>query len=100
MNRIIQHSVRLKCSTVEAFEMFMVYEYVKIWLAQVADVEPRMGGKCELFWNPEDKVVYVCGMCNDKGEPQCGKQCQEKALGLVTSKNKVGQVVQKSREPA
>jgi Fe-S-cluster-containing hydrogenase component 2 len=35
--------------------------------------------------HPETKVVYVCDLCKDKGEPQCIKWCPEEALTLVTS---------------
>lgn len=40
----------------EGFEVFGVNEHVERWLAQVADVEPRAGGKHGLFWNPKDKI--------------------------------------------
>jgi len=35
--------------------MFTLNKHLEIWLTQVADVEPKVGGKYELFWNPEDK---------------------------------------------
>jgi uncharacterized protein YndB with AHSA1/START domain len=35
--------------------MFTVNEHLEKWLAKVADVEPKMGGKFELFWNPKDR---------------------------------------------
>ncbi len=55
MNKILYHVVRLHCNTNFAFEMFTKNEYLQKWLTQSADVEPRIGGKYELFWNPEDK---------------------------------------------
>jgi uncharacterized protein YndB with AHSA1/START domain len=36
----------LKCS---------LNEHIEKWLAQMANVEPRVGGKYELVWNPDDK---------------------------------------------
>jgi Fe-S-cluster-containing hydrogenase component 2 len=35
--------------------------------------------------HPGKKVVYVCDLCKEKGEPQCIKWCPEEALELVTS---------------
>jgi Fe-S-cluster-containing hydrogenase component 2 len=38
-----------------------------------------------IMLHPDDKVVYVCDLCKEKGEPQCIKWCPEEALDLVTS---------------
>jgi uncharacterized protein YndB with AHSA1/START domain len=35
--------------------MFTVNEYVQSWLAPLAEIEPRVGGKYELFWDLDDK---------------------------------------------
>jgi Fe-S-cluster-containing hydrogenase component 2 len=35
--------------------------------------------------HPENKVVYVCDLCKEKGEPQCVKWCPEEALEETTS---------------
>lgn len=35
--------------------------------------------------HPETKIVHVCDLCKEKGEPQCIKWCPEEALELVTS---------------
>jgi len=45
----------LRCNANLAFEMFTKNDYLQKWLTINADVEPRVGGKYELFWNPEDK---------------------------------------------
>ncbi len=55
MDKIIYRSVRLKCNPAKAFEMFTVNKHLEKWLTQIADVEAKVGGKYELFWNPEDK---------------------------------------------
>ena len=55
MDRIIYQSTSLKCDPQKAFEMFTVNKHLENWLTQVADVEPKVGGKYELFWNPQDK---------------------------------------------
>jgi len=35
--------------------MFTVNDHLENWLTMMADVEPKVGGKYELFWNPQDK---------------------------------------------
>jgi uncharacterized protein YndB with AHSA1/START domain len=63
MDKILYHSVKLKCDLARAFEMFTVNQHLEKWFAQVADVEMIVGGKYELFWNPEDKEndsTYGC----------------------------------------
>ena len=55
MDKIIYHSTSLKCDTQKAFEMFTLNKHLEKWLTQVADVEPKVGGRYELFWNPKDK---------------------------------------------
>jgi uncharacterized protein YndB with AHSA1/START domain len=55
MNRIIHHSVKLDCDSRRAFEMFTDNRLLETWLAQAADVEPRPGGRYELFWDPADR---------------------------------------------
>ncbi len=55
MDKVIYCSVKLKCDPERAFEMFSVNEHLEKWLTQLAEVEAKVGGKYELFWNPEDK---------------------------------------------
>ena len=55
MDKILHHSVRLCCDAVEAFKMFTNNKHLQSWLCVLANVEPIVGGKYELFWNPEDK---------------------------------------------
>ncbi len=38
-----------------------------------------------IMLHPESKVVYICDLCKEKGEPQCIKWCPEEALTTVTS---------------
>ncbi len=49
MNKIINISARLRCEPKKAFEMFTVNELLESWLTVRADVEPKVGGKYELF---------------------------------------------------
>jgi hypothetical protein len=55
LNRIIYHSIRLKCDSKKAFAMFTINRHLEKWLTQIADVEPKVGGKYELFWNLENR---------------------------------------------
>lgn len=55
MNKILNLSVRLRCDTGRAFSMFTVNEMLQSWLTVIADVEPRVGGKYELFWDRGDR---------------------------------------------
>ena len=55
MDKIIYQSIILKYSPRRAFEQFTANKNLERWLTQVADVEPKVGGKYELFWNPDDK---------------------------------------------
>lgn len=55
MDKIVTHSIILKCSLHKAFEMFTVNELIESWLTNLAEVEPFVGGKYELFWEPDDR---------------------------------------------
>jgi hypothetical protein len=54
MDKIIHQAVKLPCEAARAFEMFTVNGELENWLTVKADVEARVGGKYELFWNPEE----------------------------------------------
>lgn len=55
MDKIIYHVINIKCDQKKAFEMFTANKHLEKWLTTKADVEPKVGGKYELFWNPEDR---------------------------------------------
>ncbi|MFX1514459.1 MAG: SRPBCC domain-containing protein [Promethearchaeota archaeon] len=55
MDKILHHFIRLNCDTKRAFEMFTVNRFLEMWLTTEANVEPVVGGKYELYWNPTDK---------------------------------------------
>jgi len=55
MDKILRCSVQLRCNTHRAFEMFTVNELLESWLVTLAEVEPMVGGKYELFWEPHDR---------------------------------------------
>jgi uncharacterized protein YndB with AHSA1/START domain len=54
MDKVIHQTVKLPCDAARAFEMFTVNGELEKWLTVKADVEPRVGGKYELFWNPAE----------------------------------------------
>jgi hypothetical protein len=54
-----------------AFELFTVNEDVQSWLAPLADIEPREGGKYELFWdleNREENSTLGCKLTAIEGD--------------------------------
>lgn len=53
---VILRSATLPCPPEEAFRWFTERERLEAWLAPAATVEPRVGGRYELFWNPEDRA--------------------------------------------
>lgn len=55
MDRIIYQRANLMCDVKRAFEMLTANELLQSWLAPAADIEPREGGKYELFWEPENR---------------------------------------------
>ncbi|MBU2513431.1 SRPBCC domain-containing protein [bacterium] len=55
MDKIIHKTVQLQCDPHKAFEKFTVNHQLESWLCRVAEVEPEVGGKYELFWVPEDR---------------------------------------------
>jgi uncharacterized protein YndB with AHSA1/START domain len=52
MSTIIHLKKDLACNPAEAFGRFVRPDG---WLCQVAEVEPWVGGKYELFWDPADR---------------------------------------------
>lgn len=55
MDKIIHSKIKLTCSQQQSFEMFTKSSKVQTWLAEIADIEPHVGGKYELFWDAENK---------------------------------------------
>jgi len=54
MGKIIVQSARLHCPVERAFAMFTENEHLQAWLTRCADIEPIVGGRYELFWDPDD----------------------------------------------
>ncbi|MHA2181402.1 MAG: SRPBCC family protein [Promethearchaeota archaeon] len=55
MENIIQLKVELACDINTAFNMFTQNRLLESWLTAKAEVEPKVGGKFELFWVPENR---------------------------------------------
>ncbi len=55
MDKIIRQTTRLFCNPHQAFEMFTANASLQSWLTELAEVEPVVGGKYELFWHPSDR---------------------------------------------
>lgn len=55
MNRILNYSMAVNAKAHAVFEMLIQNRKLESWLTVEADVEPRVGGKFELFWNPEER---------------------------------------------
>lgn len=54
-DKVIHLKARVNCGTRCAFEMFTVKRRLESWLTAEANVDLRIGGSYELFWQPEDK---------------------------------------------
>ena len=48
---LIHATAVLKCSPAEAFRHFTDSALLSTWLADRAEVDPKIGGKYEIFWN-------------------------------------------------
>jgi uncharacterized protein YndB with AHSA1/START domain len=68
VDKILHHSVRLNCDCQKAFEYFTDNVLLASWLVRPfdgshADIEPRVGGKYEIFWKKgclEDDSTFGC----------------------------------------
>ena len=55
MQKIIQIEIELNCNVSQAFDFFTVNEKLESWLPEKAEIEPKVGGKYELFWDPQNR---------------------------------------------
>jgi len=55
MENIIQLRIEIDCNINTAFDMFTHNKLLENWLTVKAEVEPNIGGKYELFWEPENR---------------------------------------------
>lgn len=69
MGRIISISVEINCNPERAFEMFSENELLESWICDRADVDAKVGGKYELFWNPPPENAGTVGCKATAVEP-------------------------------
>ena len=55
MENIILIKEEIDCDRETAFNMFTKNELLENWLTVKAEVDPKVGGKYELFWVPENR---------------------------------------------
>ena len=72
MENIILIKEEIDCDRETAFNMFTKNDLLERWLTEKADVDPKVGGKYELFWVPENREsnstigCKITGMDRDK----------------------------------
>ncbi len=57
MQKIIQLEIKLNCDVSQAFKFFTINEKLESWLPEKAEVEPKIGGKYELFFDPPNREI-------------------------------------------
>jgi uncharacterized protein YndB with AHSA1/START domain len=57
----------IDCSIKVAFKYFTVNELLENWLTEKADINPKQGGKYELFWDPNNKEINSTRGCKITG---------------------------------
>jgi uncharacterized protein YndB with AHSA1/START domain len=57
MQKIIQIRMELECDINHAFDLFTVNELLESWLPEKAEVGSKVGGKYELFWDPQNREI-------------------------------------------
>ena len=67
MEKIIQIRDIIDCDISTAFSFFSVNSLLEKWLPEKADVEPKIGGKYELFWDPANKDINSTLGCKITG---------------------------------
>jgi len=72
MEKIILIKEEIDCNISTAFNFFTKNEFLENWLTEKADVNPKQGGKYELFWEPKNREINstigckITGIENDK----------------------------------
>lgn len=56
-DRVVRVTAVVPVSPTRAFAYFTRADLLTTWLTAAAEVEPEVGGKYELFWNPRDREV-------------------------------------------
>ena len=67
MENIILIKEELDCDISTAFNLFTVNELLEGWLTDKAEVDPKVGGNYELFWEPENREINSTIGCKITG---------------------------------
>lgn len=67
MEKIILIKEELECDIRLAFNMFTDSKSLEKWLTEKAEVDPKVGGKFELYWEPENKEINSTIGCRITG---------------------------------
>ncbi|MCK4384250.1 MAG: SRPBCC domain-containing protein, partial [Candidatus Lokiarchaeota archaeon] len=67
MENIIHITIELECEVQKVFNLFTVNESLENWLTQKADIDLKLGGKYELFWDPTNKEINSTIGCKITG---------------------------------
>ena len=67
MENIIKIKEEIECDISTAFKMFTTNKSLESWLTDEADVDPKLGGKYELFWDPNNKNINSTIGCKITG---------------------------------
>lgn len=70
MENIIQITVEIESDVKQAFRMFTVNELLENWLTEKAEVEPKVEGKYELYWDPDNREINSTIGCTITGFEQ------------------------------
>ena len=67
MEKIIQIKIEINCDIHRAFDLFTIDTLLESWLTKKAEVTLEVGGKYELFWEPENRDVNSTIGCTITG---------------------------------
>ncbi|MBA7677656.1 hypothetical protein ES703_85916 [subsurface metagenome] len=67
MENIILIKEEIDCDISTAFKMFTTNKLLESWLTEEADVDPKLEGKYELFWDPNNKNINSTIGCKITG---------------------------------
>ena len=67
MENLIQIKIEIDCDFHRAFDLFTIDTLLESWLTEKAEVELEVGGKYELFWDPENRDINSTIGCKITG---------------------------------
>ena len=67
MESIIQIKIEIDCDIHRGFNLFTIDSLLESWLTKKAEVQLEVGGKYELFWEPENRDANSTVGCKITG---------------------------------